>query len=125
MTLPNPTLSRLNQIRSLLCGVVHETPLWHSSTLSDIAGCSVYLKAELFQKTGSYKPRGMYWTLHELADEQKRAGVITYSSGNAGQGLAYAGRMMKIACTVVLPATDQSRQSCCNTWLWSAGYSIR
>lgn len=103
MHVPTPTRDELNRIRTHTYRAVRETPLWHSETLSRMAGCSVYLKAELFQKTGSYKPRGMYWRLHQLSAEEKRSGVITYSSGNAGQALAYACRLMNVSCTVVIP----------------------
>src|SRR5215510_12439482 len=56
------------------------------------------------QKTGSYKPRGMVWSLMNLTPEQRSRGVITFSAGNAAQGLAYAGRIIGAKATVIMPA---------------------
>lgn len=81
------------------------TPMWPSRTLSALTKCDVHLKAELFQKTGSYKPRGMLWALKSMSDEQRERGVITFSAGNAAQGLAYAGGILGVDVTVVMPAT--------------------
>ncbi len=95
----------LAKARAAIAPYVHETPLLHSSTLSQMAGCRVDLKAELFQKTGSYKPRGMLWTLMQLDAAQREHGVITFSAGNAAQGLAYAARVVGVSATVVMPET--------------------
>jgi len=84
---------------------VHKTPLWKSSTLSEMTGHNVYLKAELFQKTGSYKPRGMMWALMSLSEEARKKGVITFSAGNAAQGLAYAANILGMKAVVTMPAT--------------------
>ena len=84
---------------------IHRTPLWRSRALSDRAGCEVYVKAELFQKTGSYKPRGMLWKVFSLSHAELDAGVITFSAGNAAQGLAYAGGIAGTRAAVVMPET--------------------
>lgn len=95
----------LRAIRSAIAPHIHETPLWYSTTLSRLTGLSVYLKAELFQKTGSYKPRGMLWCLMSMSRKQRERGVITFSAGNAAQGLAYAGAILGSPVTVTMPAT--------------------
>lgn len=97
--------SRLQHIAAAIGPHTHRTPLWHSTTLSDMTGVEVYLKAELFQKTGSYKPRGMLWSLLSMTPEQRARGVITFSAGNAAQGLAYAGKLLGAPVTVTMPAT--------------------
>lgn len=97
------SLSALREAQGGIKPYVHRTPLWRSRTLSEMAGSPVYLKAELFQKTGSYKPRGMLWRLLQLSPEQKAAGVITFSAGNAAQGLAYAASIVGTKATVVMP----------------------
>jgi threonine dehydratase len=97
--------TRLQHIASTLAPYLHRTPLWRSTTLSQLAGVEVYLKAELFQKTGSYKPRGMLWSLLSMTPEQRARGVITFSAGNAAQGLAYAGKLLGAPVTVTMPAT--------------------
>jgi threonine dehydratase len=98
------THGELGDIAAAIRPYIHRTPLWYSRTLSERAGCRVHLKAELFQKTGSYKPRGMLWALMSLTSEAKSRGVITFSAGNAAQGLAYAAKLLKIKATVVMPA---------------------
>ncbi len=84
---------------------IHRTPLWHSALLSKMLGEDVHIKAELFQKTGSYKPRGMIWALMSLSDRERAAGAITFSAGNAAQGLAYAGAALGVKTVVVMAAT--------------------
>lgn len=103
--LPNLDHQQLLEIRQRIAPHLHTTPLWHSATLSRLSGFDVYLKAELLQKTGSYKPRGMLWSLLSLDAEARRRGVITFSAGNAAQGLAYAGKLLDTPVTVTMPAT--------------------
>lgn len=68
---------------------LHRTPVMSSATLSERVGSRVVLKAELFQKTGSFKPRGVLTNLAALTDEQRRRGVIGISAGNHAQALAW------------------------------------
>jgi threonine dehydratase len=82
--------------------VVHHTPLLHSSTLSASTGFDVWLKAELFQRTGSYKIRGPSNKLPQLSPEQQRAGVICSSAGNHAQGVALAAAELGIPATVLM-----------------------
>jgi threonine dehydratase len=82
--------------------VVHHTPLLHSSTLSSSTGFDVWLKAELFQRTGSYKIRGPSNKLPQLSEEQRRAGVICSSAGNHAQGVALAAAELGIPATVLM-----------------------
>jgi threonine dehydratase len=96
---------QIERIREQIAPHVHRTPLWRSDTLSRLTRHEVFLKAELFQKTGSYKPRGMLWSLMSMTPEQRARGVITFSAGNAAQGLAYAARIVGSKATVVMPAT--------------------
>lgn len=63
----------------------------------------MYLKCENFQRCGSFKFRGAYNTLSSLSPEQKQAGVLAYSAGNHGQGVALAGRLLGIKTCVILP----------------------
>jgi threonine dehydratase len=94
----------LQNLRAKIAPHIHRTPIMHSATLSRLSGFDVYLKAELFQKTGSYKPRGMLWALMSMTPEQRARGVITFSAGNAAQGLAYAGGILGARSAVVMPA---------------------
>jgi threonine dehydratase len=73
-----------------------------SRTLSELTGAQVHLKAELFQRTGSFKPRGMLNKVASLTDEEKARGVVTWSAGNAAQGLAWSAATEGIPCLVFM-----------------------
>jgi threonine dehydratase len=81
---------------------VHLTPLLSSRTLGEHVGAPVVLKAELLQKTGSFKPRGAFTRLDALSQEERRRGVISISAGNHAQALAYACAREGIDCLVVM-----------------------
>lgn len=81
-------------------GRVHRTPTFSSRTLGE----SVWLKAELFQKTGSFKARGVLNKLLSLSPEEKARGVIGISAGNHAQALAWAAAAEGIDCLVVMYA---------------------
>jgi threonine dehydratase len=81
---------------------LHRTPLLSSRTLGDAVGARVYLKAELFQKTGSFKPRGLLAKLGSLSAEERARGVVTVSAGNAAAALAYGAALEGIDCLVVM-----------------------
>jgi len=83
---------------------VHHTPLLSSRTLSELSGFDVRLKAELFQRTGSYKIRGPLNKFAQLSDDQKRRGVICSSAGNHAQGVALAARIHGIKAVVCMAA---------------------
>ena len=80
----------------------HRTPLLTSRTLSQATGFDVRLKAESFQRTGSYKIRGPLNKLSRLSEEEERAGVICSSAGNHAQGVALAAAIHGIPATVVM-----------------------
>lgn len=84
---------------------VHRTSVFTSRFFSEQTGCEVVFKAELFQKTGSFKPRGAINRLKHFTDEQKQNGIVSASAGNHAQAVAYAAAMEKIPCTVVMPVT--------------------
>jgi threonine dehydratase len=75
--------------REAIGGRLLRTPTFTSATLSDLTGARVFLKAELFQKTGSFKPRGVLNNLAALSQEQRARGVISISAGNHAQALAW------------------------------------
>jgi len=88
--------------RARVAPVVHHTPLLHSSTLSRLTGYDVWLKAEVFQRGGSYKVRGPSNKLPQLSPEQRRNGVICSSAGNHAQGVAIAAAALGVPATVVM-----------------------
>jgi threonine dehydratase len=78
------------------------TPTFSSATLSERTGARVFLKAELFQKTGSFKPRGVLTNLASLTAEQRRRGVISISAGNHAQALAWGAATQGIDALLVM-----------------------
>ena len=84
-----PTLDDVYRAREAIGGRLHRTPLFSSATLGERTGARVLLKAELFQKTGSFKPRGVLTNLAALSPEQRERGVISISAGNHAQALAW------------------------------------
>jgi len=81
---------------------VHHTPLLTSRMLSERTGFDVRLKAEIFQRTGSYKIRGPLNKFAHLSDEERKRGVVCSSAGNHAQGVALAARIHGIEAVVVM-----------------------
>jgi threonine dehydratase len=86
-----------------LKGVAHRTPVLTSRTLDETTGATVFLKAENLQRGGAFKIRGAYNKVSSLSPEQRRAGVVAYSSGNHAQGVALAARLVGTAATIIMP----------------------
>jgi threonine dehydratase len=97
-----PTRDDVARARETIGGRLHRTPTFGSYTLSELTGAEVYLKAELFQRTGSFKPRGVLNKLASLGPVEKQAGVCTWSAGNAAQAVAYAAALEPILCRVFM-----------------------
>ncbi len=100
-----PTLEDIRQAASELEGRIHRTPMLSSSALNERFAADLVLKAELFQKTGSFKVRGLLTKLLRLTTEERERGVITVSAGNAAGALAWAARDAGVPATVVMAAT--------------------
>jgi threonine dehydratase len=83
---------------------IHQTPLLTSRMLSEATGFDVRLKAELFQRTGSYKIRGPLNKFTYLTDEERRRGVVCSSAGNHAQGVALAAKIHGIKAVVCMAA---------------------
>ena len=96
------SLDDVERARERIAGRVHRTPLLSSRTLSERVGADVSFKAELLQRTGSFKPRGVLNKLSTLSEEEKRRGVISISAGNHAQALAYAAAVENIDALVVM-----------------------
>jgi threonine dehydratase len=75
--------------RETIGGRLHRTPVFTSARLSELTGARVYIKAELFQRTGSFKPRGVLNSLASLSPEERQRGVIGISAGNHAQAVAF------------------------------------
>jgi threonine dehydratase len=80
-----------------------KTPLEGSQTISNILGATTYLKMELFQKTGSFKPRGAFNQILQLDGNAKTKGIVAVSGGNFAQGVAYAASKLGIQAIICMP----------------------
>src|SRR5207244_5370496 len=97
------TLQDIHDARTVIGGRLHRTPVFTATTLGEMAGVELLVKAELLQRTGSFKPRGVLTKLASLTPEERARGVIGISAGNHAQALAYGAVLEGIACTVVMP----------------------
>ena len=88
---------------SALDGIAHQTPVLTSRSLNELVHASVYLKCENLQRVGAFKFRGAYNALSNLSSTQRHRGVVTHSSGNHGQALALAGKILGCKTVVVMP----------------------
>lgn len=102
MTLPvsyDDVLAALPRVHALL----KRTPLFEWPGLSELLGCSFYLKHENHQPVGAFKVRGGVNFVSTLNSSERAAGIIGVSTGNQGQSLAYASRHFQVPCTIVVP----------------------
>ncbi|WP_224788837.1 threonine ammonia-lyase [Pandoraea terrae] len=95
----------IRQAADRLGGSIVRTPVLASPMLDAAAGCRVFVKAEPLQLTGSFKIRGAMNKMLTLGAERLRRGVITYSAGNHGQGVAAGARLLGCPAVIVLPDT--------------------
>src|SRR5512139_2065851 len=97
------TIDDVRAAAQRLRGEVETTPCLHSRTLSQIAGCEVFLKFENLQFTASFKERGALVKLASLSAAERASGVIAVSAGNHAQGVAYHAQRLGIRATLVMP----------------------
>ena len=83
-----------------LRGVVHRTPVISSRTLDERTDATAFLKAESLQRIGAFKIRGAYNRIAQLDAEQRRRGVVAFSSGNHAQGVALAAKLLGVPATM-------------------------
>jgi threonine dehydratase len=100
-----PQLSDIKEAKRLVSKHLHATPILQSSSLDELLGSTNYLKAEIFQKTGSFKPRGALNKILHLSDQEKAKGMIAVSAGNHAQAVAWAATKAGVTSTVVMPLT--------------------
>jgi threo-3-hydroxy-L-aspartate ammonia-lyase len=86
-----------------LRGVAHRTPVLRSRTADERTGAMLFFKCENFQRMGAFKFRGAYNALAQFSPAQRRAGVITYSSGNHAQAIALSARLLGMPSVIVMP----------------------
>src|SRR6266516_2429041 len=87
-----------------LAGHAHRTPVMTSHTVDERTGARVFFKCENFQRMGAFKFRGAYNAMSRLAPDERKRGVLAYSSGNHAQAVALAGKLLGVRVTIVMPA---------------------
>ena len=97
------TFADVEAAAARLEGIAHRTPVMTSQTADARAGAKLFFKCENLQRAGAFKFRGAYNAIATLTGEQRRRGVIAYSSGNHAQAVALAGRLQGVATTIVMP----------------------
>lgn len=99
-----PTYADVENAARQIAGVAHRTPIATSRQVDDRTGARVIFKCENLQRTGAFKFRGAYNALSRLGPDERRRGVVTYSSGNHAQAIALAGQLLDIPRTIVMPS---------------------
>ena len=98
-----PTFDDVRAAAQRLQGHAHRTPVLRSTTLDRRLGAQLFFKCENFQRMGAFKFRGAFNALARLTSEQRRAGVVAYSSGNHAQAVALSAQMLGLSATIVMP----------------------
>jgi len=99
-----PTFSDVEGAARQIAGAAHRTPIVTSRTVNARTGADVFFKCENLQRAGAFKFRGAYNALSRLSPDERRRGVVTFSSGNHAQAIALAGQVLDIPRVIVMPS---------------------
>ncbi|MFJ9411656.1 threo-3-hydroxy-L-aspartate ammonia-lyase [Streptomyces sp. NPDC101393] len=102
-TIPSPTYDDVLAAAERIAPYAHRTPVLRSRLIDEQVGAQVVFKCENFQRMGAFKFRGAFNALSQLTGEQRRAGVVAYSSGNHAQAIALSARLLDVPATIVMP----------------------
>src|SRR5271169_365750 len=97
------SLSQIQTARQRIAPCIRRTPLTPSATLSERLKTNVYVKFELFQKTGSFKVRGAFNKALSLKPEERERGIVAVSGGNHAQAVGYVARALGLRSLVLMP----------------------
>ena len=98
------TIDDIKAAKQRIKGVAVKTPLLTNCYLNELLDAKVYIKLENLQQIGAFKFRGAYNRLCQLNEEEKKRGVVAFSSGNHAQGIALAAKMLNMKATIVMPS---------------------
>jgi len=98
-----PTYDDVVQAAERIAGAAHRTPVLTSRTVNEEFGAEVFFKCENMQRMGAFKFRGGYNALARFSPEQRRAGVVAFSSGNHAQAIALSARLLEMPATIIMP----------------------
>lgn len=97
------TFRAIEEAAQRIEGIANRTPVMTSRTVDERVGAQVFFKCENFQRAGAFKFRGACNAMLQLSDDEKRRGVLTFSSGNHAQAIALAGKLFGIPATIIMP----------------------
>src|SRR5512136_2496515 len=103
MNLERPTLEDISEARNTICRYLPQTPLYTYPQLDQLLDAKVYVKHENHMPTGAFKVRGGINLISHLALQEKRNGVVTASTGNHAQSIAYACALYGVPATIIMP----------------------
>lgn len=103
MSVVLPTYEDVVAAAQRLAGAAHRTPVLTSTTFDARLGVKAYFKCENLQRMGAFKFRGAYNAISKFDDAQRRAGVLTFSSGNHAQAIALAAKLLGVQATIIMP----------------------
>ncbi len=98
-----PSYADVETAAARLKGIAHRTPALTSRTADERTGASLVFKPENLQRMGAFKFRGGYNAISALSPAQKKAGVLTFSSGNHAQAIALSGQLLGVPTTIIMP----------------------
>lgn len=98
-----PAFTDILKARRLVDRHLAPTPMWSYPALNDAVGATVHVKHENVQPTGAFKVRGGITLLAALPPRERERGVVTFSTGNHAQSIAYAARLFEVPCVIVMP----------------------
>jgi threonine dehydratase len=98
-----PTYDDVEAAAARIQGHAHKTPVMTSRTANEQLGAEVFFKCENLQRMGAFKFRGAFNALSKFKPEQRKAGVVTFSSGNHAQAIALSAKLLAIPATIVMP----------------------
>jgi threonine dehydratase len=99
-----PTFADIKSAAHQIVGAAHHTPVATSRSVNARTGGEIFFKCENLQRAGAFKFRGAYNALSRLSPDERRRGVVAFSSGNHAQAIALAGQMLDIPCVIVMPS---------------------
>lgn len=105
-----PTMQDVYRARAIIARDLAPTPLLAPAALSERLGCSVFVKCENLQPIGAFKVRGGLYLMSQLSADERARGVVTASTGNHGQSIAFAAQRYGVAATIFVPEEANPRK---------------
>src|SRR6478672_8974002 len=99
-----PTFDDVERAAQQIAGLAHRTKVATSRSLNAETGATLFFKCENLQRAGAFQFRGAYNALSRLGPDERRRGVVTFSSGNHAQAIALAGQLLGIPRVIVMPS---------------------